>query len=117
MPSCRRLWQLRTEGIAYTWRFGYIEINMATIGRTSASVVGIPLVTAVALVEDGASFICTPQLLRVVSHLLSSTFFAWMVDDTAGLDIGFGNGLHLRPLCPQRRRKGGRLRNCNDRLG
>jgi hypothetical protein len=56
-------------------------------------------------------------LLRVVSHLLSSTFFAWMVDDTAGLDIGFGNGLHLRPLCPQRRRKGGRLRNCNDRLG
>jgi hypothetical protein len=62
-------------------------------------------VTAVALEEDGTSFICTSQLLRVVSYLLLAALFAWVVDNAAGLDVLFGDGLYLGSLCAQRRRE------------
>jgi len=82
--------------------FGVSRIQNGHIGRISASVVGIPFVTAVALVEDSTSFICASQLLCVVSHFLSSAFLAWMIDDAARLNVLFGYGLDLGSLCAQR---------------
>ena len=72
--------------------------------------------TTLALIEDGRSFVGASQLLCVISHLLPSALFAWVIDDTSSLHILFGNSLHLRSLCAQRRRKRGWLRDSDYRL-
>lgn len=53
------------------------------------------LVPAIALVENGGSFISTPKLLCIVSDLISTALVACMRDGRRCLHVGLCDGLHL----------------------
>lgn len=45
------------------------------------------LVTAVALIENSGSFVCTSELLCVVADLLAPALFAALGNDTGGVHV------------------------------
>ena len=54
------------------------------------SVVGVPLVAAVASIEDRCTFVCASELHRVVPHLFSSAFVASLIDNSLILTLFLG---------------------------
>ena len=65
------------------------------------SVVRVPPVTTVALIENGRTFICASQLLSVVADLISAALLAAMRNGTGGLHFVIVEDLHFRPLCTE----------------
>jgi len=87
------------------------------IPRISDLVVVLPSVATLAGVEDCGAFVGAAKLLGVVADFVPAAFLACLLDNGAGLHIGLGQSLHLRPLRAQGRREGSRLRLGNDDLG
>lgn len=82
------------------------------------SVVGVPLVTAaLAGVEDGAAFVCTTQLLGVISHFFLSAFFARMSDDCRSLHVFLCERLYFGSLGAEGRWESARFGVCHNDLG
>lgn len=74
------------------------------------------LITTFASVEDRAPFVGTPQLQRIISHLLPAALRACLLYRSVSLYISRGKGLHRRTLGSQCRRKGRGLGACGDSL-
>lgn len=53
------------------------------------------LVTTVALVKDGGTFVSTSKLLGVVANLLATALFATLCNNTGGVHVILGECLHL----------------------
>jgi hypothetical protein len=71
----------------------------------------------VALVEDGAAFVCTAQLLGVVAHLRVAALLAGQLDQDGSLQLIIVDRRNLGALGAQRRRKRRGLGARDDRLG